>query len=424
MNTKNIATALNGFNSKVGKAYYAAGSSITKGDMVIINQLAQQFTDLSKKAIKDWRTALEAAQNPENPNWSLLQDLYVYLRPDAHLGSQMDIRKGLTEANRFYIRDSQTNKEVPDKTKLLEKDWFFCMIGDLLDHIFFGYTALQLTDPLNDKYDLLPRRNFIPQKDMVTIEAGGDKGFIITDPAFAGSVIVLKNQYELGIMNDVVPDLIWKKVARQTMSEFSQKFGIPLMTATTNTRDKKELDRIEAMLKALGRASQAVFPMGTTLDVKDEVSKGDPHKIFMSQMEYSDSQISKRYLGGTMVSDNGSSKSQAEVHQNTMNYVIGERDRKKIEFAINGLVLPLLRAAGMPFTETEEFVYDRSEDLDLSEHWTIIAKALELGYDIPDEWISETFNFPVKSRKIPAPAAEQPGNKGKSPAARFKGFFN
>jgi phage gp29-like protein len=400
MSYKDYLTPQTAFNSKVGRSYNAKASSLSKGDMVIINQLAAEFTDRSKKSIQSWRDYLDAADHPETPNWSGLQDLYEYLRPDGHLGSQRDIRKGITEATRYFIRDSKTMKEMPDKTKLLEQEWFFNMIGDLLDHIFDGYTVLQFTDALNGKYDLIPRRNFVPQLDMILTESRGTKGVIITDPAFAGSIVVIKNQYKFGILNDVVPDLIWKKTSRQCWAEFSQKFGIPLTTATTNSRDKKELDRIEAMLKALGRAAQAVFPQGTTLDIKDTAAKGDPFNVFLKQMEYCDAQISKRFLGGTMVSDNGSSKSQAEVHQDTLNYIIAERDKKKIEFCINNQVLPILRTAGYPITDTDEFVFDRSEDLTLKEHWDIIAKAVELGYDIKEEWISENFNFPINGKRI------------------------
>jgi phage gp29-like protein len=418
MTTSNNLTSQSARNSKIGRQYQAAGKGLPKEDMVIINQLTTEFVDRSKKTIQNWRDALDAADHPEKPNWSALQDLYEYLSPDAHLGSQKEIRKGITEACRYYIRDSVTVKEMPDKTKLLEKEWFFNMMGDLLDHIFDAYTPLQFTDPLNGKYDLIPRRNFVPQLDMVLFEARGEKGVMTTDPAFANSFVVMKSQTKFGIMNDIVPDLIWKKTSRQCWSEFQQKFGIPLITATTNTRDKKELDRIEAMLKALGRAAQAIFPAGTTLDVKNEAGKGDPYNVFLKQMEYCDAQISKRILGGTMVSDNGSSKSQAEVHQDTLNYIIAERDKKKIEFCINNQVLPILRAAGMPFTETEEFVFDRSEDLTLKDHWDIIAKALELGYDIKDEWVSETFNFPISGRTKPAaPVAS-------NAQARFSGFFS
>lgn len=392
-------------NSRIGKSYpQAAGAKPPSNDLAVINQLAAEFADISRKNIQSWREALDAANNADNPRWALLQDLYDYLRPDAHLGAMMDIRRGLTESTRYYIRDSKTNKEDPIKSKLLEQEWVFDIIGDLIDHAFYGYSIIQVTDPLLGKYDVLPRRNFIPQKDVLMIEANGDKGIDVNDPAFRGSIIVIKSRDKYGLLNDIVPDLIWKKNARQAWAMFSEKFGIPLVTATTITRDKKELDRIEAMLKALGKAAQAVFPTGTTIDIKDSAAKGDPYKVFLEQMNYCDAQISKRILGGTMVTDNGSSRSQGEVHERTMNDIIAGRDKKKAEFAFNRKVLFLLRDVfRFPFSDTDEFVFDRSQLLTLLDQWKIVSEAIALGYQIDNDWLSSTFNFPITGKTAPAP---------------------
>lgn len=414
------------FNSKIGRSYPVAlaGKRSENSDFAVINQLALEFTDRSKKDIQTWRQALDAADNAENPKWVMLQDLYEYLRPDGHLGSQMDIRRGSTEGNRYYIRDSITSKEDPIKTKLIEQEWIFDLIGDLVDHIFYGYTILQITDPVLGKYDILPRRNFIPQKNIYLFEASGDKGIDITDPAFKDTIIVVKSRDKFGLLNDIVPDLIWKKNARQAWALFSEKFGIPLTTATTMTRDKKEIARIEAMLKALGKAAQAVFPQGTTIDIKDTATKGDPYNIFLKQLEYSDEQISKRINGGTMISDNGSSKSQGNVHENTMQ-ILTERDKKKAEFAFNKKIMNVLRAFGLPFSETDEFVFDRTEALTLNEHWTIISKAIELGFDIDNDWLSSTFNFPITGKRIVQPVTlPAPGATTAKMEGRTNGFFD
>lgn len=399
------------FNSRIGKTYSPQAVSLKPptNDLAVINQLAAEFADISRKNIQSWREALDAASNPENPKWSLLQDLYSYLRPDAHLGAMMDIRRGLTETTRYYIRDRKTNKEDPVKTQLLEEEWVFDVIGDLIDHAFFGYTVLQIIDPLTGKYNILPRRNFIPQLDVMLYEANGDSGFSVFDPVFKNSIIVVKSRDQFGLMNDIVPDLIWKKNARQAWAMFSEKFGIPMITATTVTRDQKELDRIEKMLKALGKAAQAIFPQGTTLDIMDTATKGDPHKVFLEQMNYCDAQISKRILGGTMVSDNGSSRSQGEVHERTMNDIIAGRDKKKAEFAINRKILTVLRDLfRLPFAITDEFVFDRSQLLTIFKKWEMVAKAIELGYEIDNDWISSTFSFPITGKTAPTVQTSQP----------------
>lgn len=424
MNDLSQITSQNAKFSRIGKTYQAmpgasqtfsgAYARLSRQDQAIITKIVGEFVNRSRQGIQEWRQAIEAADNYDNPRWYLLQDLFEYLEPDGHLGSQVDIRKGATEANHWYIRDSKTNKEQPDKTKLLQKEWFFNLVGELLDSIFKGYTVVQLIDSVKMIWTPIPRRNFVPQKDMVLFEVNGDEGVNVTDPAFQNSIICIKSQRKFGIMNDIIPDLVWKKNSRQSWAEFSEKFGQPLLTATTNKADQKSIDRIEAMLQQLGEAARAVLPAGTTIDIKSALQSGDPYKVYLLQANYSDEQISKRYLGGTMISDNGSSRSQSEVHERTLNYILAERDRRMIEFAVNDQLIPILRNIGMPFSDTDEFIYDRSEDLRLTEQWNIVNQALS-HYDIPDEWVSETFNFPIKGRKpqpnpVIPPTIESKGN--------------
>jgi phage gp29-like protein len=155
------------------------------------------------------------------------------------------------------------------------------------------------------------------------------------------------------------------------------------------------------------------------VDVKDSATKGDPYNVFLKQMEYSDAQISKRILGGTMISDNGSSRSQSEVHERTLNFIISERERRRIEFVVNGKIIPALINLGVNLNaESDEFVFDRTQELSLTEHWNIVSKAMEV-YDIPDEWVSEKFNFPINGRKQQTTTEEPPTppkGKGKATA--------
>src|SRR5690606_24150430 len=108
--------------------------------------------------------------------------------------------------------------------------------------------------------------------------------------------------------------------ARQVWARCTEKFGDPLLTATSNSSDPTKIKRLETMLRMLGESAMAVLPEGTTLDIKTEARQGDPYNLYLQQAKYNDEQISKRLLGGTMVSDNGSSRSQSEVHERSLNY--------------------------------------------------------------------------------------------------------
>lgn len=363
----------------------------------IVTSIVGEFQDRTRKDIKKWREAIQAAENPENPRWNLWHDLVDDLMTDGHVTANIDIRKAATVGTRFYI-ESTDGKENEEATALLQTEWFYNLMNDWLDSIFVGTTVHELVDPVTFTWKLIPRRNTCVQFQRVYFEVMGDKYVTYSDPGFAKNVIETRSRRSFGIINDIVPQLIWKRNAQQTWADFADKFGIPLVTAETMETNPKKLDALEAALRGIGQAGQAILPDGTKITIHDSSTKGDPYRIFKEQIETTNSEISKRIVGGTMVSDNGSSRSQSEVHERTLDDKISEADRRMIEFNTNNKLIPLLRMWGFKFAEGDKFVFDRSEELSLKEHWEIVSDVLN-NYEVDDTWISKTFNVPIIGKK-------------------------
>jgi len=253
----------------------------------------------------------------------------------------------------------------------------------------------------------------VPQTGMVYFEVAGTKGVKYTDPAFAKNVIELKSTgSKYGILNNIIHQLIWKRNAQQVWADFAERFGIPLITAETTRTDKPSLDKIQKAMRNLGQAAQGLLPEGTKITIHDSVQKGDPHKVFLEQINLANDEISKNILGGTMVIDNGSSRSQSEVHERTLDEKIAESDRRMIEFFVNGKLIPLMRTWGFKFTDNSVFCFDRMESISLSEHWKIVSDALQ-NYEIDPDWVSNRFNFPIIGKKATA-ATQEPGKPAKA----------
>lgn len=385
----------------------------------IIASIVQEVEDRTRKDIQNWRMALDAAADPVNPRWTLLQDLYETLCTDGHFISQVRIRKAAVLSKKLTIRDSNTGKENKDKTKLLQKRWVFLMISELLESIIRGYTVVQIPEPdriqtmgaLEERFYSMPRRNFIPQYNFMLFEAMGNQGVYITDPAFNNTIVCMKSPDRFGVMNYIVPDLIWKRNARQGWAIFSERFGIPLVKITTNKTNKKDVDALDLMAKRMGQAARAVIPNGSTLDVIDSATKGDPYKVYLEQINLGNSEISKAILGGTMISDDGSSRAQGEIMERTLDEKLTEMDLVDMELTITDQVLPILRAGGFPFTENDEAVYDRSQNIAPSQLWTIIQGMESSGYEIDQQWIAEKFNIPIIGKK------KKPATKPGTPPA-------
>jgi phage gp29-like protein len=396
MDKYNISTKsyLFGLFKNEVKTPIAPKKSSSKG---IITQLVQEFQDRSRKDIQIWREAMQAAENPENPRWSLIQDLYDDLMTDGHLMANIQIRKAAVLSNRFFIQDKEGNEN--EETSLqLQTEWFYHMLEHMLDAIYKGYTVLELADPTVMRWENVPRRNVCPQKGRIYFEVLGDKFIEYRLPAFIRNILEVSNITKFGILNDIVPQLIWKRNAQQVWADFSERFGIPMVTAETMETDSKKLDKIEDMLSKLGQAAQAVLPEGTKITIHDSSTKGDPHNVFNEQIKTTNGEISKRIVGGTMISDDGSSRSQSEVHERTLDFKIAESDRRLIEFTVNNKLIPILNTWGFKFADGDKFVFDRTESLTLMEQWEIVSGVLS-QYDVDEEWIARNFNIPILAKK-------------------------
>ncbi|MCT4613599.1 MAG: DUF935 family protein [Marinifilaceae bacterium] len=363
----------------------------------IIAKIVGEFKDSSRKDINKWREALETINNIDDPRWADYHDLLDDLMTDGHLQAQIQIRKLATKSSKFIVLDKKTGKEVAEKTEWFKSSWFYNFLDLALDYFFKGYRVLELTDTGKMNFELLPPRNIVPTKKIMLLETTGDKGIHYNDNSLRDYIIEIGEPSYLGILNDIIPQLIWKRNAQQSWAEFSERFGMPLITATTTQRDAKELDKIEEMLSQLGEAAQAVFPEGTNIDIKNDGSK-DAYQVYDKQIDRTNSEISKPIVGGTMVSDNGSSKSQSEVHERTLDNKISESDRVFIEFLVNDKLIPIMNKFGFNFSENEKWSFDRSQAIPIKDHWAIVKEALR-EFDIDEKWISKTFNIPILGKK-------------------------
>jgi SPP1 gp7 family putative phage head morphogenesis protein len=383
-------------------------TGVTKTDLAIINKIVGEFKDRSRKQVRQWRDAMTATESIDNPRWYLLQDIFDDMI-DAHLASVIDTRKMSTTNHRFYVVDKKTGEQLEEQTNFLNKKWFFDAMDYALDSINKKYTYLQfLRNGDSIQVVFIPRRNICPQNNRLYTEVSGDR---YIDLSLEKDVIGIIHHSDFGILNDVVPNWIWKKNALQAWAEFGEKFGMPLITATT--ANKQDIARIETMLKKMGEAAQAVLPTGTTVDVHDLANRGNVKGVYEGQAAFHNNEISKRFLGGTMVSDNGSSRSQSEVHERTLDDKIAVADKRFFTFMVNDQLFPVLQLLGFPFDNTKmAFQYDETESLSLSEHWKIVSDAAE-KFEFDDkgvEWIAKTFNIPITGVKQNA----APANPGQS----------
>lgn len=368
-------------------------TSIRKNTPEVVTQIIREFKDQTRAEIQKWRQALRMASDIENPHNHKLQDLYDNLEADGHFIAQVQLRKAATTGYSFRIVNRSSGKIDEKKTELFQSEWFYNFLDHALDSVIKGYTVLELTNPTTMELTLIPRRNLVGVRQLVLYEASGDKGIDIST-GYENTLIRIGKPADLGIMANLCGQLIWKRNAQQSWAEFTERFGMPLISATTNKTSKADLDRIDNMLASLGESARAVLPEGTSIKI-DPFSGGDAYKVFDEQIERINAEMSKPITGGTMVTDDGSSRSQSEVHERNLDNKLAESDRRQIQFVVNNQLIPIMHYWGWPLNpETDKFQWDDTFELSLNQHWNVVNQILT-RYTVDQEWIANTFKVPI-----------------------------
>lgn len=367
----------------------------------IFNRIINSFKDQSRAGIAKWRNALAWAQNPANPRICQLQDLYDNLEADGHYIAQRDLRKAATTGYAFSIVNRKTGDIDEQKTAFFQSEWFFDFVDAVLDSIFKGFTLIELTDPKNINFEVIPRRNIVPRLGIVVREPYDQTGINFTR-GFEHTLIHVGKPSDLGIMADICGQLIWKRNAQQSWAEFTERFGMPLISATTNKTTRADIQQIDEMLAALGESARAVLPEGTTIAVTP-FAGSDAYRVYDAQIDRINAEISKPITGGTMVTDDGSSRSQSEVHERNLDDKLSEADRRMVAFVVNNQLMPMLAHWHHPVNPaTDYFQFDSSFELDLTQHWSIVNQMITQGYEVDEKWLAQTFNVPITGRREPS----------------------
>ncbi|RKE81999.1 DUF935 family protein [Chryseobacterium sp. AG363] len=366
-----------------------------------ITQVVESFKDNSRKNIQKWRQSTIAATNPEDPKFSLYHDLVDDLMTDGHLQSQIEMRKSSTLNTDYQVMNRKTKKVNEEITFILQQQWFYKFLDGSIDETIRGTNVAEFLSFQAEKIEMnfLPRRNVVPTRKKIFPDITKPAFIDYSNPAFDPWLLQIGENFNLGIINNIIPNLIWRRNVMQAWAEFCEKFGMPLITATTNTTDAKSIDLVHEMLLNLGQASVGTFPNGT--DIKfQEANRQDAYQVYMQFMQANSNDISKVLVGSTMLSDQGTNRSQTEVHERSLDNRIAQADKRKIQFIVNDQLFPLLRKQGYNISDDDVFEWKTAEqESSLTELWNITSGLITNGYEVQQEWISQTFNIPIEGKK-------------------------
>lgn len=376
----------------------------------IIMQVAKAYKDKSRKEIQTWRMSLMAIDHIETPRYNRYFDLQDDLTTDGTYKTQVLLRKSATLSVDFQIRNRKTGDINELGSELFQQKWFYKYLNTDIDAIVLGTRIIEFLEfnGHSIKFAIVPPRNTVPSQKRIYPDLGKDKNFIqYDDPIYKPWVIELNPDNPLGIINDIIPNLIWKRNVAQSWAEFCEKFGMPLISATTNNNNTTHIENVEKQLLALAEASVGVFPEGTTIKF-DEANRTDAFNVYSKFIEHNSNEISGVLVGSNTLGSNEANRSNTEVHERSLDYKISQADRRNISFTVNDELIPLLKLQGYNYLSDDDVFewIESKEEIDLNQYWTIVQGIMQ-NYEVEQDWISETFNIPIVGKKQYTPQSQQ-----------------
>lgn len=176
--------------------------------------------------------------------------------------------------------------------------------------------------------------------------------------------------------------------------EHSQTYGLPMTTLKTDNVD--QIAKYQADMQKFIQNRSIVMGLSGEFQVLT-ASGSDPHNIYLELIKTCNSEISKAILSVTMTTDDGSSRSQSEVHERVADEV-SEQDRAWMTYVINDVVFPKLIALGYKLENTS-FKFLTKEKRSYAEKLNTIPQLTVAGY-YPDgesikHYLDLTFDVPA-----------------------------
>jgi hypothetical protein len=340
----------------------------------MVLDLVRQTHSVYRQEIDNWQMARQERLNTESPFTYRLQDLYKDVMIDSHLTAMVESRI-LRVVNKNFVLKDKKGVADPERSEFLHKRWFTDALRYSMESIFYEYSLLFFEKTPEGKIarvKKVPREHVNPETGLVVKSVYDTTGLPFNE--FPFDLLFAKLYDGYGLLEKAAPLTVLKRHSWASWDEFEQIFGMPIRIAKLGTLSDDVKNEVASWLKTMGTASYGVG------------------------------------------SSDGSSRSQAEVHERTQDEIT-EADIKNVLNWINDQLVPLLRHCGYDIKEDEhigvELVTDPAERMKIDE-----KVMMHSGYKLSKEYLEKTYG--VELEDAPEPPAPIPGKEDPKPDEKKK----
>ena len=365
---------------------------------------------LWRKEITDWQAGRFAMYNAEMPRRFYIQEVYQDVMLDGHLTGITENRT-LRTTNKNYIFTIDGKKEDKLTELIKDKEWFEHILEHSHKSTYFGYSLLWIKDWAKGEIkevELLPRSLIVPEQNILLYGVFENKGI---DYSEIKDILLYAQFYDnVGLLEKAAVYTILKRHSWGSWDEFEELFGVPIRIAKIASQSETVKNEVAGWLEEMGSAAYGVFPIGTEIDIKEN-SKSDSFNVFYQKIKALDAELSKLVVHQTMTTENGASKAQGSVHENTLDEIIFADEKKMLAFLNNRLV-PAMRMLGYSIPDNAKIAVEKTKDV--NSQIKIDGVIMQNGYVLTQNYIEEVYGVEIES--MPSPLTPKGGtNNGQNP---------
>jgi hypothetical protein len=348
---------------------------------------------LWRKEITDWQAARYAYYQSDIPKNYQIQEVYDDIMLDGHLTAVTENRT-LRCTNRDYIFTVDGVKD-DELTKLIEdQEWFDLILEEAHKSIYRGETFIWIKEFEKGQIkttELIDRSFVVPGQKVLLYDINGIKGLDVSE---VQDVLLYANFYSnIGILEKAAVYTILKRHSWGSWDEFEELFGIPIRIAKIASQSEPVKNEVAGWLEQMGSAPYGVFPIGTEVEIKEN-SKTDSFNVFYMKIQALDKELSKLVLHQTMTTENGASKAQGNVHENTLDEVT-RWDRKKMLSFLNKKLVPSMRLLGYKIPDNAKISIEKV--VNPQDQILVDKEFMASGYILKQQYLEETYGTEIES---------------------------
>lgn len=330
---------------------------------------------------------------------------------EPHYGSVLSTRKLAVSGIEPVVEaasEETADTDLADEIRaLIKKPNFVDLVEDLLDGLGKGYAVAEIMwdrgpnvwvpsaynykDPRWFKFDYKDgeelRLKDPEDKDGIPL---APFKFIVHYPRLRSGLKIRGGLARLACVSYMCKNYTLKDWMR-----FIELYGQPMRLgrydSTASDRDKEILKRAVTML---GVNAAAILPKGMEIDFTEISNVSAGATLFEKMANWLDKQISKAVLGQTMTSDDGSSQSQATVHNEVRGDIL-KADARRLAATLNEQLVKAYIDLNHGVQEAYPEIKFPVEDPEDLVAWTKnVGEMVDRGLKVPQKHVRDKLNLP------------------------------